>query len=126
MIKGFKSKAGKKFDAYLVLKEDNSVGFEFDNSASEKSESEVVCPKCSKKLMKDQRAYSCDCGFKFFYVIAKKPLSDKEVSELIIKGRTDDKVTGLSSKSGNLFDTVLTYKDDRVSFDFNLLPVVKP
>lgn len=126
MIKGFKSKAGKKFDAYLVLKEDNSVGFEFDNSVSEKSESEVVCPKCSKKLMKDQRAYSCDCGFKFFYVIAKKPLSDKEVSELIIKGRTDDKVTGLSSKSGNLFDTVLTYKDDRVSFDFNLLPVVKP
>lgn len=29
LIKGFTSKAGKPFDAYLVLKQDNTVGFEF-------------------------------------------------------------------------------------------------
>ncbi|MBR6622551.1 MAG: DNA topoisomerase 3 [Ruminococcus sp.] len=31
LIKGFKSKTGKVFDAYLVLKNDFSVGFEFQN-----------------------------------------------------------------------------------------------
>ncbi len=31
LIKGFKSKTGKVFDAYLVLKDDFSVGFEFQN-----------------------------------------------------------------------------------------------
>lgn len=31
LIKGFKSKLGKEFNAYLVIKEDFSVGFEFDN-----------------------------------------------------------------------------------------------
>lgn len=29
LLKGFTSKAGKKFDAYLVLKEDFHIGFEF-------------------------------------------------------------------------------------------------
>ena len=31
LIKGFKSKTGKVFDAYLLLKDDFSVGFEFQN-----------------------------------------------------------------------------------------------
>ncbi|WP_255555203.1 topoisomerase C-terminal repeat-containing protein [Flavobacterium sp. NKUCC04_CG] len=30
-IKGMKSKAGKKFDAYIVLKEDCITSFEFEN-----------------------------------------------------------------------------------------------
>ena len=29
LIKGFKSKTGKKFNAYLVLNEDNEITFEF-------------------------------------------------------------------------------------------------
>ena len=29
LIKGFVSKAGKNFDAYLILKDDHQVGFEF-------------------------------------------------------------------------------------------------
>lgn len=31
LIKGFKSKAGKEFNAYIVLKEDFTTGFEFEN-----------------------------------------------------------------------------------------------
>ena len=30
LVKGFKSKAGKEFCAYLVLKEDWQIGFEFE------------------------------------------------------------------------------------------------
>lgn len=119
LIKGFKSKAGKKFDAHLVLKDDGAVGFEFDNNEGEKVETTVECPKCKKHLGRDNRAYTCDCGFKFFYVIAKKPLTDAEVTELFTKGRTNLKVTGFTSKAGKPFDSVLTYADDKVSFDFN-------
>ena len=34
LIKGFQSKAGKKFNAHLVLRGDGSTAFEFDNSSS--------------------------------------------------------------------------------------------
>lgn len=116
LIKGFKSKAGKKFDAHLALKDDGNIVFEFDTAPTE--DTTVVCPKCKKLLKKDNRAYSCECGFKLFHVIAKKALNDEEVKQLIYKGRTLRKVTGLSSKTGKTFDTVLTYKEGRVSFDF--------
>ena len=36
LIKGMKSKAGKKFDAYIVLKEDYTTSFEFDKNKSYK------------------------------------------------------------------------------------------
>ncbi|MBQ3885208.1 MAG: topoisomerase C-terminal repeat-containing protein [Ruminococcus sp.] len=31
LIKGFKGKSGKEFNAYLILKNDFSTGFEFEN-----------------------------------------------------------------------------------------------
>ena len=119
LIKGFKSKAGKKFDAYLILGDEGNIGFEFEDSYGERIQSNIECPKCHNKLLKDNRAYNCDCGFKFYYVIAKKTLTDIEVNELLTKGRTLKKVTGLNSKTGKLFDTVLKYSDERVSFDFD-------
>lgn len=36
LIKGMKSKAGKKFDAYIVLKDNGETAFEFDNSTYKK------------------------------------------------------------------------------------------
>ena len=83
LIKGFKSKAGKKFDAYLILGDEGNIGFEFEDSYGERVQSDVECPKCHNKLLKDNRAYNCDCGFKFYYVIAKKTLTDIEVNELL-------------------------------------------
>ena len=119
LIKGFKSKAGKKFDAYLVLKDGGEIGFEFESNIIPKEETNIKCPKCQKALLKDNRAYSCECGFKFFHVIAKKELTEKEVNEILYKGRTMKKVTGLNSKTGKLFDTVLKYDEGKVLFDFN-------
>ena len=34
LIKGFQSKARKKFNAHLILRGDGSTAFEFDNSSS--------------------------------------------------------------------------------------------
>lgn len=36
LIKGFVSKAGKNFDAYLILKDDHQVGFEFPSRGERK------------------------------------------------------------------------------------------
>lgn len=36
LIKGMKSKAGKKFDAYIVLNEDHKTSFEFAKNKSYK------------------------------------------------------------------------------------------
>lgn len=125
LIKGFKSKNGKKFDAFLVLNEDGNVGFEFENNTSPKVETSVSCPKCNNKLMRDERTYSCNCGFKFFYVVAQKKLEESQIEELFKGGRTKKRVTGLVSKSGKSFDTVLKYENDRVSFDFNAEEIVE-
>lgn len=37
LIKGFKSKAGKKFDAYIILKENGESSFEFENAPRKKT-----------------------------------------------------------------------------------------
>lgn len=124
LIKGFKSKAGKKFDAYLVLKDKNIV-FEFEDLNGEESETEVKCIKCGKNLKKNNRAYTCDCGFKLYHTVAKKELSPEEVNELLTLGRTKKKVTGFTSKAGKLFDSVLKYSDDKVSFDFDASEIVE-
>jgi len=31
LVKGFKSQKGSVYNAYIILKEDNSTGFEFEN-----------------------------------------------------------------------------------------------
>lgn len=116
-ISGFKSKTGKKFDARLALS-DYDIQFVFNTE--ETVETDILCPRCEHRLMRDGRSYSCECGFKLYHTIAQKRLSDEEISQLISKGRTDKRVTGFTSKKGTLFDTVLTYKDEKISFDFNL------
>lgn len=118
IIKGFKSKNGKKFDAALKMT-DGQIGFDF-GPVSEKAESPILCPKCAvKKLMVDDKSYSCDCGFKLYHTVAKKRLTETEVVELLSIKRTKKKVTGMSSKTGKLFDAILKYGDDgKISFDF--------
>lgn len=123
-IDGFKSKNGKKFAARLALNKDESekiigVKFVFDDDNREISESKISCPKCSAFLKKDSKKYFCDCGFKIFHTVAKKELSETEITELLTKGRTDKKVVGLLSKSGNTFETVLKYVDGKTDFDFD-------
>ena len=35
------------------------------------------------------------------------------------RGKTKKKITGFTSKAGNVFDTCLKFEDDRISFDFD-------
>ena len=41
------------------------------------------------------------------------------MQELFETGKTEEKITGFTSKAGNVFDTCLKFEDDRISFDFD-------
>ena len=112
LIKGFKSKSGKSFDAYLVYK-DNKVQFEFQAP----EESGIQCPNCGNKLIQNKFSYDCSCGFKINHVICGKDISEKDIKDLITKKKTG-LIKGFKSKSGKSFDAYLLYKDGKIAFEF--------
>ena len=132
-IRGFKSKAGKKFDAALKLEktEDGKVNITFDFADVEpESLPDVVCPACGGQLVKKSFGYGCanynpeeekSCRFAIG-TIAGKTLSASNVKQLLTDGKTDT-LRGFKSKSGKKFDACLILEKDEngkpvVNFDF--------
>lgn len=118
VIKGFVAKTGMKFDAPLKLTPQGQVAFDFPERPKP-VETTVKCPKCGTLLKKSQWYYECECGFKVSHTVAKVPLSEEVMKELLETGKTKEKVTGFISKAGNSFDTCLKFEDDRIVFDFD-------
>ena len=120
MIEGFIAKTGMKFDAPLKLTKEGQITFDFPEKPKP-VETTVKCPKCGERLKKSQWYYECDCGFRLGHTVAKVPLSEEIIKELLETGKTKEKVTGFTSKAGNVFDSCLKYEDERISFDFDNL-----
>lgn len=118
VIKGFVAKTGIKFDAPLKLTAEGGVAFDFPEKPKP-AETTVKCPKCEKLLRKSQWYYECECGFKVGHTVAQVPLSEEIMRELLLSGRTKEKVTGFVSKAGSTFDVCLKLEDDRIRFDFD-------
>ena len=118
VITGFKSKAGKKFDAPLKLTDDNRIEFDFPERPKPVM-TECDCPKCGQKLNRSEWYYECTCGFKMRYTVAGLTLEEPVVKELLTKGRTGTKLQGFISKSGNPFEAYLVRNDANLQFDFN-------
>ncbi len=114
VIKNFKSKAGKIFDAALCLDEENNIKFDFGEQSEETSS--IECPMCSEKLIKKRYSYECACGFQIPHTIAKKQLTEAQVKQLIA-GRTGI-IHGFTGKTGKRFDAILLYKDGNIEFNF--------
>ena len=121
IITGFKSKNGKKFDASLKLTEDGRIEFDFPERPKPE-ETKVKCPKCGALLKKSQWYYECDCGFRVNRYVAKVELAEEVLEELFTKGYTAKKITGFTSKAGNVFDTCLKFEEDEIRFDFDRKP----
>ena len=132
-IRGFKSKAGKKFDAALKLEktEDGKVNITFDFADVEPEVlPDVVCPACGGQLVKKSFGYGCanynpedenSCRFAIG-TIAGKTLSAANVKQLLTDGKTET-LRGFKSKSGKKFDACLILEKDEagkpvVNFDF--------
>ena len=54
-----------------------------------------------------------------WHTVAKVELSEEILTELFTTGKTKKKVTGFTSKAGNVFDTCLKFENDQISFDFD-------
>ena len=118
VIEGFIAKTGMKFDAPLKLTKEGQITFDFPEKPKP-VETTVKCPRCRGLLKKSQWYYECDCGFRLGHTVAKVPLSEEIIKELLETGKTKEKVTGFTSKAGNVFDACLKYEDERISFDFD-------
>ncbi|WP_024866752.1 DNA topoisomerase III [Butyrivibrio sp. FCS014] len=128
-ISGFKSKAGKPFDAKLTLAKDEAgkvtgVKFVFENE--EEILEGVKCPKCGKPIIKNHWGYKCEdnkkgddnsCDF-FIGKVAGVSLSKEDVTKLLTDKITD-KIAGFTSKKGSTFDAKLALDENcRVVFNF--------
>lgn len=117
LIKGFKSAAGKSFDAKLTLDENQKVVFKFENSAP--VESNVTCPVCGDKMVKARYSYRCEtCNTNINHTIAGRELTEEEMIKLTTE-RNTGKLDGFISKKGNSFSASIVLDDDnRTQFSF--------
>lgn len=81
-----------------------------------------VCPKCKQGHVlffnKIAKCSDVDCGLKVFRNICNKQLTDKQITELVTKGKTG-LIKGLQGKSGKTFDASLAFDAQfNVTFSF--------
>lgn len=77
---------------------------------------EENCPKCkTNKLMKGKTAIGCsdykNCGFKVPFILFGKKLSEKQLHDLIVKGKTS-KLKGFTEHPNQLEEGVLSFQDN--------------
>ena len=85
-------------------------------------EGEYPCPKCrNSRVLFFPKVVKCadvDCGFTLFRNKGGKELSDKQLAELLSKGRTGI-IKGFKSKEGKAFDASLVLRPDfSVGYEF--------
>lgn len=81
---------------------------------------ELDCPKCSKKLMKGKSAVGCSdfkaCGFKVPFEIMSKKLTDKQLHDLLSKGKTGSIKGFVGSNDSVLKGKLLITPDFNITF----------
>lgn len=106
VIKGFKNKDGKPFDAAIKLT-DGNVGFDFQQDTL------GSCPVCEKgRVIETAKAFSCDqwrvsgCKFVLWKEIASRKISKKEAMAFI-KHKVLNDIEGFKRRSGEPFTASL-------------------
>lgn len=149
MLKDFVSnKTGRKFEAFLVLK-DGDVKFEFaprqkraktegSNVARTPKEPPVKvdftgqepvgkCPVCGARVFESETQFLCEhvqrderpCKFKSGKVILEQPISREQMARLLAGERTDLLMGFISRKTGRPFSAFLVLDEKRkVAFEF--------
>lgn len=117
-VSGFVAKTGMMFEAPLKLTEEGNVEFDFPEKPKPQ-DSNVPCPKCHALMKRGQWQYECECGFKLWHTVAKVSLPEETILTLLTEGKSKEKISGFTSKAGNVFDAYLKYEDDAIKFDFD-------
>ena len=85
-------------------------------------ENAVICPKCKKAQIrfypKVAKCTDANCGLVIFRNKSEKELSDKQITELLTKGKTSV-IKGFKSKESKMFDASLKMNENfQVIYDF--------
>lgn len=127
LIKGFKSKKNKSFDASLVLnKESGSVDFEFGETPDEIIES-LECPVCGGKIIEKEKMYICEnnvygnpdsCKTIIWKTIAGYHITVDDVREILETHQLTNKT--FISKAKKPFNANLIFSKDfaKTTFEF--------
>ena len=103
MIKGFKSKTGKSFDANLVPNiQTKEIKFSFSDAPAVNTDG-IVCPLCGGEVKDSPALLSCECGLKIWKTISGKTLTEKNI-RTILSGQTAMVYGMVSKKTGKKFD----------------------
>lgn len=125
LIKGFTSKAGKKFDARLkvdmteqeeggVMKKAGVLKFVFDEVSGE-SLPAFNCPCCGKEMKASGPKLECDCGFTFWIKQGGVVLKEKQIRDILAGKKTA--VYGMTSKEGKRYDAYLLFNKQEKKLD---------
>lgn len=120
-LKGFKSKAGKPFQARLVLDEEKRLGFEFVDHNKDEKGNDLLCPSCGKPVKVYSNNVVCTdegCGWKMWRLVAGKTITEAMIP-VLLEGKTTTVIKGFLSKTGKRFDAALRLNDSHgVEFVF--------
>ncbi|WP_203965406.1 topoisomerase C-terminal repeat-containing protein, partial [Capnocytophaga stomatis] len=82
-----------------------------------------TCPKCKKgSVFEGKKSFSCSeykngCNFTIWKTIAGKTITQKQVQELLTKGKTSN-LKGFKSKAGKSFEAKLKLENFEIKFEF--------
>lgn len=117
LIKGFKSKSGKPFDAKLkVDREQKKVAFSLGDAPSGPSLPGMVCPCCGNTMTDDKWKLACECGFKLFKTQGGVALKEEEIRHLLSGDGVH--LTGMLSKAGKKYNATLKVNTQEKKIDF--------
>ncbi|TXK51886.1 DNA topoisomerase III [Pontibacter qinzhouensis] len=125
VIKGFKNPAGDRFNASLVLNDAHQVTVEIAESA-EAIDPFAQCPRCKQgRVLKGKAAFGCSrfregCHFTVPFEMSGKALTEKQIGNLLLKGKTPVIKGFVSAKTGQPFDAALTLNEQgQVVYQFS-------
>lgn len=129
LIKGFKKKDGStKYDAKLVLNDEFKVRLEGSPPTSSQ-DSLGTCPQCQQgSIRPTPKGAGCSrwkegCTFSIWREVSGVPLTDEQMKQLVVQGKTD-LIKGFKKKSGTgTFDARLIVNPEfKVRFEFDNRP----
>lgn len=117
LLKGFKSKANKPFQAHLFWNpEKNYIDFRFPHPPKRKVLG--TCPQCKGQIISNQFGFGCEnweqgCKVQISKKIAGVTINEK-LAKQILECERSELVTGLKSRAGKTFSAYLSLEGERV------------
>jgi len=135
-LDGFRSRLGSEFSAELIIKDDFSVSFDFDDGDDDGDIDPAACeqigncPKCNSAVVDTGKKYACAnalgdkaaCDFGIGRQILSRAIEPGEARQLITAGKTDLLQGFVSKRNRRKFAAHLTLdlagKTGKLGFEF--------